>query len=281
MPLLSHLRLFIPPHEGLEVPSEISQKWAARYYAKVPHISGARRKAVGTVKDFQEKIAQPLMKATARWMNPQFISRSGLTYEDILAKQRKKLEEGAARKYLEGLGQAYRTTDGVRAKKILYCIEVGAFAHAWGMRRLWALIGTRPPTAQAAVPLALDWLTGDQTAGDRLHQDDKLLAGAPVLVPEQNQVKRFKNELNRRLIQAGVRILMHFPEDSRYPLQPCLEAENWQTNYLVQLLARRELVGFITGGDSHLDFIVKEIPDPQNPTRLIKQLYLEIQVARV
>lgn len=278
MGLVSKVRLFIP--QVREVPPELMKKWMENYYAKARQISAHRRKSVGTVKDFQEKVVKPLMKGTAQYMSPNFHSRSGLSAKYILMKQRKSLEK-AGRKYLKGLDQAFRTVDGVKAKKIKDKLEYSAQKYAWGMAELWTLIGRSPSGAKGPVVLAQLWLTGDKTVRDFLGEEDEILKGGPILVPKPDLIKAFKTKLNRRLIQAGNIIKGYISTDRpEYPVQPCMEEENEQTNALVQLFARPGFIPFAPGGPSHLDFRIKEIPEPTDPDKTIKQLYLDIQVAQ-
>lgn len=274
MKLLSRVRLFIPPVR--DIPPEMGKKWEERYYAQVRHISGRRRKAVGTVKDFQEKIAQPLKDMLPKMLRSNFVSRRGIPVKVILAMQRKSLEK-AGRKYLKGLDQAYRTVNGVKAKAIKDNLALSGLSYARGMARLWTLIGRSPTGAKGPVVLAQLWLTGEKRIRDFLSQEDRVLKGESILITKPTRIKAFKNQLNRRLIRAGT-IILKFLE-AEMPPEPDLTQENDQINALVQQFSRPEFAPFSKSGDSHLDFMVKEISDPKNLTRTIKQLYLDIQVS--
>lgn len=272
MPILTQVRFYIPKRK--DIPPEMMEKWQTGYYQQVRKISGQRRKAVGTVKDYQAKVAQPLQEVTRRWLNPDFHSRKGRSAAEILRVQATALKK-SGRQYLKQLDAAYRTVNGVRAKYIKDRLPQAGLRYAEAMAWLvWPLLAGDEPGKPGPVLLAQRWLTSDQTVLTLLKKEDEHLIGEPLLITDQARVKQFKLQLYRRLVWAGRQVIK-----SNY-LPEAIRLANESINRLVQQFARSEFAPFSTGGDSHLDFIVKEIPDPKNSTRLIKQLYLEIQVAK-
>jgi len=273
MSLLSQVRFYIPA--GQAVPPEIVKKYQAAYYAAARKASGHRRKAVGTIKAYQEKVARPLMRGLASIFKPDFVSQTGLTAEEVI-KGHAQSTRAAGRQYLDKLAQAYKKVNGVPAKLIKDKLATAGERWAQEMAyACWPLTGGPVPGAKGPVVKAQLWLVGDQSVLNYLTEQDEVLLGAPVLITESTQRGIFKTRLNRRLIQAGMKIIELL---TNWPM--ILKKENDQTNALVQRFARSEFAPFTSGGPSHLDFIVREIPDPKNPTRLIKQLYLEVQVAK-
>jgi hypothetical protein len=359
MRLLSQVRFYIPV--GQAVPPEVVKKYQAAYYRAVRKASGHRRKAVGTIKAYQEKVARPLVRKFASMFNPDFVSRTGLTAEEIIKDHTQSTMAGG-RKYLTKLARAYKKMNGIPAKLIKDKLAVAGEHYAQSMAyAFWPLISGSQPGAQGPVIKAQLWLVGDQSVLNHLTEPDEVLTGEPVLITEPAQRGIFKKQLNSRLIQAGARLLKVFPDLSASQAGLSAEQAGWafilqkendRTNRLVQQFARSEFVPFTTGGDSHLDFIVrlldpalfpkragelsldpvarseprqrragsrddpsdaehpqdakqnphgqptiggsnssrpaglklppivKEIPDPNVPTKLIKQLYLEVQVAK-
>jgi len=272
MPLLTQVRFYIPKRK--DIPPEMMEKWQMGYYQQVRKTSGQRRKSVGTVKDYQTKVAQPLQEVTRRRLNPDFHSRKGRSAAEILRVQAEALKK-SGRQYIKKLNVAYRTVNGVPAKYIKDRLSRGGCRYAEAMAWLvWPLLAGDEPGKPGPVPLAQRWLTGDQTVLTLLRKEDEYLTGEPILVTDQARVKQFKLQLYRRLVWAGRQVIK-----SNY-LPEAIQRSNESINRLVQQFARAEFVPFTTGDDSHLDFIVKEIPDPKNSTRLIKQLYLDIQVAQ-
>jgi len=273
MPLLTQVRFYIPA--GQEVPPEIVKKYQVAYYGAVRKTSGHRRKAVGTIKAYQEKVARPLTQGLSSMFPPDFVSQKGLEKDEIIKLHQRSIQ-AAGRKYLNKLAQAYKKVNGIPAKLIKDKLATAGEHYARKMAyAFWPLVGGPVPGAKGPVIKTQLWLVGDPVVLNYLTEQDEVLRGEPVLITTQAQRGIFKKRLNSRLIQAGVRILKTFPD---YPF--ILQKENDRTNILIQQFARPEFAPFTTGGDSHLDFLVKEIPDPKNLTRTIKQLYLDIQVAK-
>jgi len=134
------------------------------------------------------------------------------------------------------------------------------------------LLAGDQPGRPGPIILAQRWLAGDQTVLTLLNKDDEHLTGKPIPITEEARVREFRLRLYRRLVQAGRRIIK-----TDY-LAEVITGENEATNALVQQFTRSEFTPFANGGDSHLDFRVRETPDPRKPIRLVKQLYLEAQV---
>jgi hypothetical protein len=271
MPLLTQVRFYIP--ERKDIPAEMVERWQMGYYQQVHKTSGQRRKAVGNVKDYQTKVAQPLQDVTARYISPTFYSRSGRSAAEILRLQAKALKK-SGRKYLKKLDAAYRTVNGVRAKYIKDRLPEAGFSYAEAMAWLvWPLLAGDEPGKPGPVLLAQRWLTGEQTVLSLLRKEDEHLTGEPILITDKARVKQFKLQLYRRLVWAGRQVIKtdYLPE--------AIRLANETTNRLLQQFARAEFAPFRPGSDSHLDFIIKELPDPKDLTKTIKQLYLEVQVA--
>jgi len=259
--LLTHLKVFIPRVN--EFPLKMAQKWAEKTYARAPHTSGQLRKAVGTQKAVKEKIFKPLLEVSKRFINPDFVSKSELTAQQIRSKMENKMDKTAAKKYLEGEKRAFQTVDGVPAKYIKERLPFGALKYAEKMTfGTWRLIGPLASTelsrtssneGEGALNIVMGWLTGKPTATEFIRKQDEVLAGAPFSIINPALTPRlrgqFKRKLRNRLKHSfrEICVLYNQPDEIRI--------ENDLINQLVNEFARKDLVPFQTGGASHLDFV--------------------------
>lgn len=251
--LLTHIKVFIPRVN--ELPLEMAQEWAERYYAEAPHTSGHRRKAVGTQKAVKEKIFKPLLEASREFINPDFVSKSELTAKQIRSKMENKMDKTAGKKYLDKLDRAYRTEDGVRAKYIKDRLPLGAVKYAEKMTfGAWRLIGRLSDNGEGALNIVMAWLTGNPTATEFIRKQDEVLAGAPFSIFDPALTPRLLGQFKR---QIRNRLKHSFPEICVFYNKPDeVRVENDRINRLANEFARKDLAPFQTGGASHLDFVL-------------------------
>ncbi|MBI4713195.1 MAG: hypothetical protein HY762_07855 [Planctomycetes bacterium] len=249
--LLCHIKIFLPAYN--ELPLKKAQEWAERYYSEARHTSGHRRKAIRTQKDFQEKIAKPIIQTTQGFINPEFISRSGLTAEDIANKMKSKLLDGrTADKYLKGLDRAFRKVDGITAKKVRDKLPLGAADYALKMTfGAWRMLGPLNEAGKSPIMLAENYLTGEQDIINFLRDKDRLFDGKPILITEPENCGKFKKEFHNCLMRNFKNICdLNYAPDN-------MERENNVINQLINNFVSDRFARFSSGGESHLDFVLE------------------------
>ena len=255
--LLLHIRIFIPAYN--ELPLKKAQEWADRYYSQARHTSGRRRNAIRTQKDFQEKMAKPIIEATQGFINPNFVSRSGLTAKNIANKMKNKLlDKKTADKYLKGLDRTFRKVDGISAKNIRDKLPLGAADYCLKMTfGPWRLTGPPNDTTKSPITLTENFLTSEQDILEFLRDKDRLINGKPTFITEPQNRGRFKMEFHNRLMRGFNNICeLNYSPD-------VIKEENEAINQLTNNFLSDKFVRFDSGGGSHIDFVI--IPESVMP----------------
>jgi len=265
--ILVQLKVFIPKFN--EFPLAEAWKWAENYYAQTRHITGQRRKALPTHQDVQEKAFDPLLKAYPQFLSPDFRSKSGLTAEHIREKLQRKLQDKeTARRYLKEFEKAYRTENGIRAKRIKEDLPGNAAKYACQMTfGNWRFLGPINQQGRGAIPLVLDWLSGETDALNDLRPPDELISGQPVLITTPGRTGRFRKQLQNALLKSA-----RFISESNYHPTATRE-ENDKVNQLVNEFGRSGIVPFSPSGASHLDFV----PHPETAEWCLSRRFRLIQ----
>jgi hypothetical protein len=270
--ILLHLRLFIPKYNP--IPFEKIVEYAEQTYLRACH----RRKGGGTQKDYEEKMFKPVIDGLKRLLSDDFVSKRGLTKEQII----KKTEEGkkeAGRAYLENLNQAFETVDGIPAQAILEKLPLNSAKYGREMTfGEWRLIGPIDGRGTGAAILAGRYLsglpvpkigtqTGDLTTLQFLRGKDQLITGEPVLITEPKRAGQLRKQLQNQLLRSGELIAeAHYSDEE-------IRKANKRTNELVQEFTLDKFEPFSPGGDSHIDLVV----DPQSVTPADSKEVLEIK----
>jgi len=268
-------------------PSDLLADWIKSVSSNVPKTAKGLKQAIACYDDYLNKIGQPAQQATARWLNPNIRTKSGLTYQEILKKTSRHIDE-SYRKYKRKLNTAFKNG----AEKFFEAILLKAYKSCWRMSQLSLPFSGYGKQVRGVAPFAIDWLSGNETVLEQLQSEDNLSVGGPVLIVKQKQIGKFRQKLFNRLCQAGSRIVKSGYE----PV--IIRRENDLTNELVNqflnppnpLLQRGkedDFVSFSTGGESsrlgrdgvypeerravasHVDYIMEN-----------EQPFLEIQVTR-
>lgn len=250
-----------------EIPPEISAKWLNGAKKAASKTYQAIQKAIKTQKDFKEKIAKPLENEIASFLNPKWVSKHGLTYEDVMNKTRDSLAHAGKRyfqarkavfesgEYEKGLASGQKEYD----KK--WCAYTGPLrgykaGHILGLARM-----------------AVMALTGKSDLLNYLKERKVKVEGQPVVITTSEKLNQFRRKLDSRLVHWGSEIITQGYEEY------IIKRANEELNQIVNEYRKEGIVSFTSGGDSHIDFIIEEIPNPAKPGYRVKQLGLDIQVA--
>ncbi len=221
-------------------------KWAERLKASAQTIDEHRRSKIPDEARFMNRMADPASIGFAPFVASDFVSRSGLTQQNITAKQTANLKR-AYNKYVRGWDFAFAEVDGIPAKRFKDLVDAARedFSEGTAARTL-GFTGTRFE-AYGVGPLATLWLTNDIMVLDHLRGGDQIIEGGPFLICPKTKRPGLKTLLNQRLIQAGAAIVRSNYNPTVIAAQNQLTAEQVQ-GFVNPAL---DLVPFVTGGDSH------------------------------
>ncbi|MBI4712571.1 MAG: hypothetical protein HY762_04630 [Planctomycetes bacterium] len=248
--VLSALLIYLPAVN--EFPLANARKWAEGVYKQACHTSGRRRQAIHTLKDYRQKLAQPALEHGLKAIPDGFISKSGLSAETIRRLMRARmLSAQAGHKYMDKLDKAFRVKDGISAKKLKDGLPFGAADYAVKMTfGNWRFIGPAGTGEQSPLFIAVNWLNGNQKTVNYLRAKDKLVKGGPLIIAEPDKTGRFKMQLRAQLMRsANIISACNYAAD-------IISDQNDRLNQLVNRFARPDLAPFVSGGASHLDFVI-------------------------
>jgi len=251
-----------------EIPPEIREKWVSGSKKAISKTYKGLKKAIKTRKDFEEKIAKPTEKTIASFINPEWSSKHGLTYKDIMNKTRDSLA-GAGKRYFRARKAIYES--GKYEEKL----EFGQkeYGRKW-CKFIGPLKGYKVGNILGLSTMAIMALTGDRKLVDYLKARNVPIEGQPTAITTPEKLGKFKKILVSRIVHWGSEIITSGYEEW------VIKQANAELNQLVNEYRGPEIIPFSSGGASHIDFIIVEIPDPARPGMRMKWLGLEIQVSK-
>lgn len=259
--VVSHVRLMVTI--PIDVAKRVVDAWARGMKAEAEDMYAKMKSRVPSMDKFQSRVVGPAITAYSKYVNPNFISRSGKNEKTIKSGRAANLRR-SYQKYLKKLEFYFETVDGVPAKRFKELIEKMKGSYGAGtVARTLPITGTKIEGLGAG-PLALRWLTKDITIEEHLRSGDKILSGNPMLICRVVDAPAFRSALQGRLNQAGAEII-------KADFNPVIrQEENDRTNRIVQMFVDPALniVPFTTGGASRLDYIMVD-----------EQPFLEIKVS--
>jgi len=268
-----------------EIPPEIRDKWVSGSKKAAPKTYKGLKKAIKTRKDFDEKIGEPTKKTIASFINPEWTSKHGLSYKDIMNKTSDSLA-GAGKRYFQARKTVFET--GKYQEQLEYGQK--EYARKW-CKYLGPLRGYKAGHILGLSTMAIMALTGGSKLVDYLRAHGVSVEGQPLSITTPEKLNKFRRMLDSRIVHWGSEIITQGYEEH------IIKRANEEINRLVNEYRRHEIAPFTSGGDSsrnnrntavtapansvatsHIDFIIEEIPDPTKPGMRIKQLGLDVQV---
>ncbi|MFH1230432.1 MAG: hypothetical protein V1709_02930 [Planctomycetota bacterium] len=259
-----------------QIPPQIEENWVKKMIEAKGKTYRGLKKAIRTRKDFEEKIAKPTEKTIASFINPEWRSKHGLTYKDIMNKTRDSLA-GAGKRYFQKRKDVFET--GKYEEKLEYGRK--EYARKW-CKYLGPLKGYKAGNILGLSTMAIMALAGDRKLVDYLKSRNVRLegdplghpVGEPLVITTPEKLGEFKKILVSLIVHWGSEIITQGYEEW------VIKQANAELNQLVNEYRQSEISPFSLEGISHIDFIVVEITDPTNPNKKKKWLGLEIQVSR-
>jgi hypothetical protein len=252
-----------------QIPPQIEENWVKKMIEAKGKTYRGLKKAIKTRKDFEEKVAKPTEKTIASFINPEWSSKHGLTYKDIMNKTRDSLAR-APKRYFQKRKDVFET--GKYEEKLEYGRK--EYARKW-CKYLGPLKGYNAGNILGLSTLAIMALGGNRKLVGYLRERNVRVEGEPLVVTTPEKLGKFKKILVSRIVHWGSEIITSGYEEV------VIKRANQDLNQLVNEYRREDIIPFTPGGASHIDFIiVEEIPHPLKPGEKIKQLGLEIQVSK-
>lgn len=255
MKVLSELTIWVTAGD---VPEDVNKKWVEMTIANAELGNDRRKRKIKTNVDFEGMVAGVSSQAYEKYINPDFVSKSGLNKQEITIKHHKNLVQSYP-KYINKLDYMFATVDGIPAKRYKEIIQNTAQNYGKNVaEKLLAFTGMRSRSDGCAV-MAMKWLDGAQISG--IKEFIGHMSGGPIIIAGDGLRSTFRAGLEQRLIQAGATIF-------RSDFNPdVVKKQNGITNrYLTsQSDPALNLAPFTTGGASHVDYLA---PTPDAGFRL-------------
>ena len=261
---ISHILVYISGYNKFPL-AKVQKKDPAQVKEQLVHRKSGQQKAVLTFEEYLEKIARPQLEAFIKMLNPEFVSKAGLTRDEIINKKRAYL---FSREAYENYIKDFSNEDITRI------IEELPQKSADSARKKvfgdWRLAGPLSPDSKSALEIIIGWLDGNKKIVKFLRAQDKLLQGKPVQVIPPERVGEFKLKLRTLLKRVlGIIQCAHYAPS-------VVQEQNDRLNQLVNTYLGSDFVPFTTGGASHIDFIVvRESVIPADSTE-VKEIVYEI-----
>jgi len=247
-----------------KAPVEEVENWVKNTIASAEKAYERSKKIIKTKKDFEEKIAKPSEQGLVKFLDgfPPAVKQR------IMFKIRDS-QKLAAKRYFQKRDETYKSP------KYSQSIEAGKkqYEESW-VKYLGPLRGSKKTKVKGLGILGAMTLSADKDLKKFLKQDiDKINEGEPICITMLEKISKLRNNVRRLIIRLGGIII-----GTEY-LPETIQNKNEELNQLVEQYRAPEIAPFKPGGDSHIDFVVVEIPNPAKPAEMIKQLGLEIQVS--
>ncbi|MFH1228531.1 MAG: hypothetical protein V1701_11605 [Planctomycetota bacterium] len=247
--LICYVRVFVPEHWT-------ATDWAKKQYEESMHLNAVRirEKSLKKVPDqprYEEKIAEASVKLWKNHLNPDFISKAGLTARGITAKHAKHISAGYE-KFKNNRDRVYAAVDGVEAKEFKQRVTDGAERYAKNVEIVLRLTGDKSVFLGPAAVIPF-WLTGDSQIDSIIAPATVKRDGKAVDITFPRMKNSFKSALEQILVQGGVIIINDdFNADA-------IAEENKRNNQLINGFAdKTKFAEFTPGGESHCDWGVDE-----------------------
>ena len=263
MSIVSHARLAVDFRAT--APARVVAQWAEALKLNAERINEKRQLMIPNEESFQSKLAKTSTDEFAPFVNPTFISKTGLDAGLVTTKQGANLKDSYL-DYTEALDWVFATVDGIPAKRYKELIDLARNEFSRGTaKRTLPFTGVKIEELGPA-PIAVRWLVGEAKVVGKLRNADKVLEGGPFLITNKRERSALKTALMQRLVQAGAAIIRANFSSA------VIAAQNDLINNLVQhfLDPGLGLNPFAAGGPSHVDYVMEHT-----------DLWLDIQVDRV
>lgn len=229
-------------------PDDVGEYWANGMANSAPEIDKKRRHHIKDEDAYIARVADPSSKVWSKCFADDFISRAGLTKEEVTARHATNIA-AAYDKYNDGLEAMFK--DDAKLFKQTLADGKKHYLKAVG-KKLLAFTGT-PSSGRGPAAIACLWLTNDNVIEGDMKSSYHVYAGGPFAITTREMASGFKSALNARLIQAGSIIV-----SANYGVTIMQRQNDITNNWINRSLdPDLNLVAFSTGGKSHVDYVME------------------------
>lgn len=232
---------------GVSVPDWSKEQWKEAMLLNMNRINQKRKKKVPDQPRYEDKVAGSSVKTWKNFIDPNFVSRAGLTKSNIVAKHAKAIS-GGYHKWAKHLDDAFATVDEVECKKFKEGVLDGVERYAEKARIAMGLTGDKVRGYGCNVVITF-WLANDPRVSGMIGAGDKM-DGKPVDIIRPGLLVPFKAGMVPLLTQGGTMI-----SHSSYG-PDAIAYENIRNNdFLSGLQDSVKYEKFTSGGASHCDWV--------------------------
>ena len=235
------------PPTGVSIPDWSKAQWQEAMILDAQRINQKRKKKIPDQPRYEQNIAGPSINKWGDFIDPAFVSRSGRTKSNIVAKHARAISDGY-HKWAKHLDEAFATVDGVECKKFKDKVTGGADRYAEKARIMMGMTGDKVRGYGCNVVITF-WLAHDPRVGGMIGPGDKL-GGASVDIIRPGLLVPFKGGMVALLNQGGAMIA-----NSKFSPEIMLYENMRNNDFLSGLQDSVKYEKFTPGGASHCDWV--------------------------
>ncbi|MBI4713359.1 MAG: hypothetical protein HY762_08695 [Planctomycetes bacterium] len=196
------LLVTIPP--SIEPSGDMPDRWAEGLTNNATRIRDRFFEVLSDEGQFTSRLAEPANQKWQSMLNPGFVSRAGLTADNISQAHYKDLAD-AYNKFVDKYELAFATVDGVPAKRFKDQVNNSKDNWAYGVAKgVLRITGDR--IRGMIVPQVTYWMTGDPVA-NKMTNHMEILDGSPYDFTATGVRQQFKSAVMSLLVTAGITII--------------------------------------------------------------------------
>jgi len=233
--------------KGIGLPDWSKEQWQEAMILNASRINQKRKRKIPDQPRYDDQIAGASIKTWGGFIDPNFVSRAGLTKSNIVAKHARAISEGY-QKWAKHLDESFAAEEGVECKKFKDKVAGGAEHYAQKARLMMGMTGDKVRGYGCNVVITF-WLANDPRVAGMIGPGDKM-NGKPVDIIRPGLLVPFKGGMVALLNQGGAMI-------ANAKLSPeIMLYENIRNNdFLSGLQNSVKYEKFTTGGPSHCDWV--------------------------
>ena len=232
---------------GRGLPEGAKEQWTEAMILNASRINQKRKRKIPDQPRYEQKIVGASIKSWGKFIDKDFISRSGLTKSNIVSKHTKAISEGY-HKWAKHLDEAFAKEDGVDCKKFKEKVAEAAERYAEKARLSMAFTGDKV-SGYGCNAVVIFWIANDPRVPDMIGPGDHM-DGKPVDIIRPGLVAAFKCGMTSILNQGGNMIAKANLSEA------AIHHENVRNNdFLAGLQDSAKYEKFTPGGASHCDWV--------------------------
>ncbi|MFA5794421.1 MAG: hypothetical protein WC980_05065 [Candidatus Brocadiia bacterium] len=249
------LDILITVPTSVEPAGDMPERWAANLTGNATILYDRILEVLPDENEFNNRVAEPANDKWKPMVDPGFVSQAGHDKAEIQKAHYKGLA-GAYNKFINKLGFAFATVDGIPAKRFKDGVNNAKDNWADGAARSSLRI-TGDRIRGLILPQVIYWLTGDRLA-NQMTKHMEVIQGEPYNFTLSGLRQQFRSAVSSLLMTAGITIIKADMESA------VVATQNGRLKDLANLFKSAAVKPFVAGGvatDSLLQFEYSEGED--------------------